>query len=91
MLFWCDVAAHAWAAVEVSIAHLKFTNEMYLQVLGFMLVPVSGQPSKCAKVADAGTEKCTDPKGKGKACADVMDEDNVIVLDANLEEWDGIA
>ena len=91
MLFWHDVAARARATAEASIAHSKFANEMYLQALGFVLVPVSGRPSKHAKVADAGTEKRADPKGKGKVHADAMDEDEVIVLNTDSEEWDRIA
>ena len=90
VLFWHDVAAHARATVKASIAHLKFANKMYLQALGFALAPILGWPSKHAKVANAGTEKHADLKGKGKVHTDAMDEDEVIILDTDSEEWDGI-
>lgn len=91
MLFWHKVSVHACSAVEAAITHLKFTNQMYLQLLGFVLVPALDWPFKRVKVIKA-EEEHVDVKEKGKACADTMDKDEVIEVDElDFKEWDGLA
>ena len=94
-MFWRAEAARCRANAEAAIALSKFADQMCLKAMGLALVSAPDHPSKRAKIAKTEEEPGSDPKGKGKAWADAMDEDEVIVIaegaDGSGDEWDGIA
>ncbi len=75
ILFWCMELSCAVAACKAADRYIRFIQERYMDILGKAMAPVLGPsaaapPTKCMKTKAAA---------KGKAHANVMEEDDEVV------------